>query len=54
MADIEHWVNDTFNADINTDDLADQTSQLTNDIATGLAGNVLSVGARAVGVSSGA
>lgn len=51
VADIEHWVNDTFNADINTDDLADQLqSGSANDIATGLAGNVLSVGAQAVGV----
>lgn len=51
VSDIEHWVNDTFNADINTDDLADQLqSGSANDIATGLAGNVLSVGAQAVGV----
>jgi predicted PurR-regulated permease PerM len=51
VSDIEHWVNDTFNADINTDDLAAQLqSGSANDIATGLAGNVLSVGAQAVGV----
>ena len=51
ITDIEHWVNDTFNADINTDDLAAQfQSGAANDVATGLAGNVLSVGAQAVGV----
>ena len=51
VADIEVWVNDTFDADINTDDLAEQLqSGSVNDFATGLAGNVLSVGAQAVGV----
>lgn len=51
VADIEEWVNDTFDADINTDDLAEQLqSGSVNDVATGLAGNVLSVGAQAVGV----
>ncbi len=51
VTDIEHWVNDTFDTDINTDDLAEQLqSGSVNDFATGLAGNVLSVGAQAVGV----
>jgi predicted PurR-regulated permease PerM len=52
ITDIEHWVNDTFNADLNTDDLAGQfqSGGSANDLATGLAGNVLSVGATAIGV----
>ncbi|MBL8774427.1 MAG: AI-2E family transporter [Acidimicrobiales bacterium] len=51
VADVEDWANDTFDADINTDDLTEQIqSGSANDIATGLAGNVLSVGAQAVGV----
>ncbi len=52
ITDIERWVNDTFDADVNTDDLAEQfrSGGAANDLATGLAGNVLSVGATAVGV----
>ncbi|MCB1014275.1 MAG: AI-2E family transporter [Acidimicrobiales bacterium] len=51
VTDIEVWVNDTFDADIDTNDLADQLQTgSVNDFATGLAGNVLSVGAQAVSV----
>ena len=52
LTDVEQWVNDTFGTDLNTDDLAEQfqSGGAANDVATGLAGNVLSVGAQAVSV----
>jgi predicted PurR-regulated permease PerM len=52
IADVEDWVNETFDAELNTDDLAEQfqSGGAANDVATGLAGNVLSVGATALSV----
>lgn len=52
ITDAERWINDTFNADLNADDLVNQfqSGGAANDVATGLAGNVLSVGATAIGV----
>ena len=52
IEDVEDWANETFDADINADDLVEQFQEGggANDFASGLAGGVVSAGATALGV----